>query len=36
MFGSADKELIGAAGPHGETRPATVVYWREFVRRTMA
>lgn len=31
-LGSPDKQLVGFTGRHGETRPAAVAQWREFVR----
>jgi dienelactone hydrolase len=35
-LGSPDKELIGFAGPHAETRPAAIARWRGFVARHLA
>jgi pimeloyl-ACP methyl ester carboxylesterase len=32
VLGSQDKQLIGYTGRHGETRPAAITQWREFVR----
>lgn len=31
MLGSADKQLIGYAGAHGETEPAAIARWRDFI-----
>ncbi|HEY5399977.1 MAG TPA: dienelactone hydrolase family protein [Trebonia sp.] len=31
QFGSPDKELIGYAGPHAETKPQAVARWRDFI-----
>ena len=36
LLGSAEKELIGYAGPHAETKPAAIALWREFVTRRLA
>ena len=36
LLGSAEKELIGYAGPHAETKPAAFALWREFVARRLA
>ncbi len=35
LLGSREKELIGYAGPHAETKPAAVALWREFVGRRL-
>jgi hypothetical protein len=35
-LGSPDKELIGFAGAHAETRPEAIVRWRGFVARHLA
>lgn len=35
-LGSPDKQLVGYAGRHGETRPDAVILWREFVARHLA
>jgi len=32
-LGSRDKQLIGYAGSHAETRPEAIAYWRDFVAR---
>jgi dienelactone hydrolase len=32
-LGSKDKQLIGFAGPHAETRPEAVALWRDFIVR---
>jgi dienelactone hydrolase len=32
LFASADKEMIAYPGPHGQTDPAAMVRWREFIR----
>jgi dienelactone hydrolase len=32
LLGSQDKQLIGYSGAHGETKPAAVALWRDFVR----
>jgi dienelactone hydrolase len=31
LFGSPDKELVGYAGPHAETKPQAVARWRDFI-----
>jgi dienelactone hydrolase len=36
VLGSRDKQLVGYAGPHGETEPGAVVLWRDFVSRHLA
>jgi dienelactone hydrolase len=36
LLGSAEKELIGYAGPHAETKPAAIALWRDFVARRLA
>ena len=36
LLGSPDKQLIGFAGPHAETRPAAIARWRGFVARHLA
>lgn len=36
LLGSADKQLIGYAGPHAETRPDAIGQWRDFVVRHLA
>ncbi|HTW04474.1 MAG TPA: dienelactone hydrolase family protein [Streptosporangiaceae bacterium] len=33
LLGSADKQLIGYAGAHAETKPAAIALWREFMTR---
>jgi dienelactone hydrolase len=33
VLGSEDKQLIGFAGPHAETRPEAVAAWRDFIAR---
>ncbi|WP_391858907.1 dienelactone hydrolase family protein [Streptomyces rhizosphaerihabitans] len=35
-LGSQDKQLVGYAGPHGETRPDAAALWCEFVSRHVA
>jgi dienelactone hydrolase len=35
LLGSAEKELIGYAGPHAETKPAAIALWREFIARRL-
>jgi dienelactone hydrolase len=35
-LGSPDKQLIGFAGPHAETRPEAIARWRGFVARHLA
>jgi dienelactone hydrolase len=35
-FGSPDKQLIGYAGPHAETKPAALAQWREFIASHLA
>jgi dienelactone hydrolase len=32
-LGSRDKQLIGFAGPHAETRPEAIAAWRDFIAR---
>jgi dienelactone hydrolase len=36
LLGSADKQLIGYAGPHAETRQDAIAIWRDFVVRQLA
>ncbi|MGD0705239.1 MAG: hypothetical protein ABSA02_35810 [Trebonia sp.] len=36
VLGSKDKELIGLAGPHAETRPEAIARWRDFIVRHLA
>jgi dienelactone hydrolase len=36
LLGSPDKQLIGFAGPHAETRPEAIACWRGFVARHLA
>jgi dienelactone hydrolase len=36
LLGSRDKELTGYAGPHGETKPAAVIRWRDFIAQHLA
>jgi dienelactone hydrolase len=36
LLGSADKQLIAYPGPHGETRPAAVAAWRDFIAAHLA
>lgn len=36
LLGSPDKQLIGYAGPHGETKPQAITLWREFIARHLA
>jgi dienelactone hydrolase len=31
LLGSRDKQLIGYAGPHGETQPTAITLWRDFI-----
>jgi dienelactone hydrolase len=33
LLGSRDKQLIGFAGPHAETRPEAIAAWRGFIAR---
>jgi dienelactone hydrolase len=33
LLGSPDKQLIGYAGTHAETKPAAITLWREFITR---
>jgi dienelactone hydrolase len=33
LLGSRDKQLIGFAGPHAETRPEAIAAWRDFIAR---
>jgi dienelactone hydrolase len=33
LLGSSDKQLIGYAGAHAETKPAAITLWREFMTR---
>jgi dienelactone hydrolase len=35
-LGSQDKQLVGFAGPHAETKPVAVSLWRDFVFRHLA
>ena len=35
LLGSPEKELIGYAGPHAETKPTAIGQWREFVARRL-
>jgi dienelactone hydrolase len=36
QFGSPDKELIGYAGSHAETKPQAIARWREFIAGHLA
>lgn len=36
VLGSRDKQLIGYAGTHAETKPAAVTRWRDFISRHLA
>jgi dienelactone hydrolase len=36
LLGSADKQLIAYPGPHGETRPAASITWRDFIASYLA
>lgn len=31
LLGSQDKQLIGYAGPHAQTKPAAITLWRDFI-----
>jgi hypothetical protein len=33
LLGSPDKQLIGYAGTHAETRPEAITVWRDFISR---
>ena len=33
VLGSRDKQLMGFAGPHAETRPEAIAAWRDFITR---
>ena len=35
LLGARDKQLIGFAGPHTETRPEAIDLWRDFIARHM-
>jgi dienelactone hydrolase len=35
-LGSKDKQLIGFAGPHAETRPEAIALWRDFIAGHLA
>jgi dienelactone hydrolase len=36
LLGSADKQLIGYAGPHGQTKPEAIAVWRDFIAGQLA
>jgi dienelactone hydrolase len=36
LLGSPDKELASYPGPHGETKPAAITRWRDFITRHLA
>jgi dienelactone hydrolase len=36
LLGSQDKQLIGYAGQHAETRPAAITLWRDFITGHLA
>jgi hypothetical protein len=36
VLGSPDKQLIGYAGTHAQTRPTAIILWRDFISRHLA
>jgi dienelactone hydrolase len=36
ILGSPDKQLIGYAGTHAETKPTAIILWRDFISRHLA
>ena len=36
LLGSRDKQLLGYAGAHAETKPAAIALWRDFIALHLA
>lgn len=36
LLGSREKQLTAHAGPHGDTKPAAIALWRDFISRHLA